>query len=125
MRNQLSLCDNIACYFLARIQMIVFTNGCFDVLHKGHVQLLQKARALGSSLIVAINSDESVRSIKGPGRPVFSGEERGEVLPALNCVDEVRVFDGLTPQRLIEEIQPDVLVKGGDWNEDEIVGADF
>ncbi len=105
--------------------MIVFTNGCFDVLHKGHVQLLQKARALGSSLIVAINSDESVRSIKGPGRPVFSAEDRAEVLLALNCVDEVRVFDEPTPQRLIEEIQPDVLVKGGDWNEDEIVGADF
>jgi D-sedoheptulose 7-phosphate isomerase len=105
--------------------MIVFTNGCFDVLHKGHIQLLQKARALGSRLIVGINSDESVRSIKGPGRPVFRSDDRAEVLLALSCVDEVRVFDELTPQRLIEEIRPDVLVKGGDWNENEIVGADF
>jgi D-sedoheptulose 7-phosphate isomerase len=105
--------------------MIVFTNGCFDILHKGHIQLLQKARALGSKLIVGINSDESVRSIKGHGRPVFTADDRAEMLLALNCVDEVRVFDELTPQRLIEEIEPDVLVKGGDWNEDEIVGGQF
>ena len=105
--------------------MIVFTNGCFDIRHRGHVQLLQKARALGSKLIVGINSDRSVRSIKGPGRPVFSAEDRAEVLLALDCVDEVLVFDGLTPQDLIEEIEPDVLVKGGDWSQDEIVGADF
>lgn len=105
--------------------MIVFTNGCFDVLHKGHVQLLQKARALGSKLIVGINSDESVQSIKGPGRPIFRAEDRAEVLMALNCVDEVRVFDELTPQKLIEEVEPDVLVKGGDWKESEIVGAEF
>jgi D-sedoheptulose 7-phosphate isomerase len=105
--------------------MIVFTNGCFDILHRGHIQLLQKARALGSKLIVGINSDESVRSIKGPGRPVFSADDRAEVLLALNCVDEVRVFEDSTPQRLIEEVEPDVLVKGGDWNENEIVGAEF
>ena len=105
--------------------MIVFTNGCFDVLHRGHIQLLQKARALGSKLIVGINSDRSVRAIKGPGRPIFNADDRAEVLLALNCVDEVLVFDELTPQKLIEEIEPDVLVKGGDWNEDEIVGADF
>lgn len=105
--------------------MIVFTNGCFDILHKGHVQLLQKARALGSRLFVGINSDDSVRSIKGPGRPFYSAADRAEVLMALNCVDEVRVFDELTPQRLIEEIEPDVLVKGGDWKENEIVGAEF
>ena len=105
--------------------MIVFTNGCFDILHRGHIQLLQKARALGSKLIVGINSDRSVRNIKGPGRPVFSAEDRAEVLMALNCVDEVLVFDDLTPQKLIEEVDPEVLVKGGDWNENEIVGADF
>lgn len=105
--------------------MIVFTNGCFDVLHRGHIQLLQKARALGSKLIVGINSDRSVRSIKGPGRPIFSAEDRAEVLMALGCVDEVLIFDELTPQDLIEELEPDVLVKGGDWAEDEIVGSEF
>jgi D-sedoheptulose 7-phosphate isomerase len=105
--------------------MIVFTNGCFDILHKGHVQLLQKARALGSELIVGINSDESVRKIKGPGRPIFSARDRAEVLLALNCVDKVKVFEESTPQRLIEEICPDVLVKGGDWREEEIIGAHF
>ena len=105
--------------------MIVFTNGCFDILHRGHIELLQKARALGSKLIVGINSDSSVRNIKGRGRPVFDSEDRAEVLLALSCVDEVRVFDELTPQRLIEELKPDVLVKGGDWSEEEIVGAEF
>lgn len=105
--------------------MIVFTNGCFDVLHPGHIQLLQKARALGTKLIVGINSDTSVRGIKGPGRPVFRAEDREEILLALNCVDEVKVFDELTPERLIEEVKPDVLVKGGDWKENEIIGADF
>jgi D-sedoheptulose 7-phosphate isomerase len=105
--------------------MIVFTNGCFDILHPGHIRLLQEARALGSKLIVGINSDASVRAIKGPERPLFSAEERATVLSALDCVDEVRVFDELTPERLIEEIEPDILVKGGDWNEDEIIGANF
>ena len=105
--------------------MIVFTNGCFDILHPGHIQLLQKARALGNRLIVGINSDSSVRSIKGVGRPIFSAEERTQVLLALNCVDEVRTFDELTPEKLIEEIKPDVLVKGGDWSEEEIIGSDF
>jgi D-sedoheptulose 7-phosphate isomerase len=104
--------------------MIVFTNGCFDILHPGHIQLLQKARALGTKLIVGINSDESVRSIKGPGRPIFNSHERTEVLLALACVDEVRVFNELTPEDLIEEIRPDVLVKGGDWNQSEIIGAE-
>ena len=105
--------------------MIVFTNGCFDILHPGHIRLLQEARALGSKLIVGINSDASVRAIKGPNRPIFSAKERATVLSALDCVDEVRVFDELTPERMIEEIQPEILVKGGDWNEDEIIGADF
>jgi D-sedoheptulose 7-phosphate isomerase len=105
--------------------MIVFTNGCFDVLHPGHILLLQEARALGSKLIVGINSDRSVRSIKGPGRPLFSAEDRATLLSALACVDEVEIFDELTPERLIEEIKPDILVKGGDWNEDEIIGAEF
>jgi D-sedoheptulose 7-phosphate isomerase len=105
--------------------MIVFTNGCFDILHPGHIQLLQEARALGSKLIVGLNSDRSVRAIKGPGRPVFSAGERAAVLSALACVDEVEIFDELTPETLIEKIEPDILVKGGDWSEDEIIGAEF
>lgn len=105
--------------------MIVFTNGCFDVLHPGHIELLKQARGLGSRLIVGINSDDSVRKIKGAGRPMFSQDERREVLLSLEAVDEVRVFDELTPERLIKEIAPDILVKGGDWNEGEVIGADF
>ncbi|MFT3745252.1 MAG: D-sedoheptulose 7-phosphate isomerase [Pyrinomonadaceae bacterium] len=105
--------------------MIVFTNGCFDILHAGHVDLLKRARALGSRLIVGINSDASVRSIKGPDRPVQSQEARKAVLLGLESVDEVRIFDELTPEKLIHEIKPNVLVKGGDWKPDEIIGADF
>lgn len=105
--------------------MIVFTNGCFDILHAGHVDLLRRARALGSRLIVGINSDASVRSIKGLDRPVQNQEARKAVLLGLESVDEVRIFDELTPEKLIHEIKPDVLVKGGDWKPDEIIGADF
>ena len=104
---------------------IVFTNGCFDLLHPGHIDLLERARALGDRLVVGINSDESVRSIMGPGRPVQTAEARKAVLLALTAVDEVVVFDELTPERIVKEIKPDVLVKGGDWRVEEIVGADF
>ena len=104
---------------------IVFTNGCFDLLHPGHVDLLSRAKALGDRLVVGINSDESVRSIKGPSRPVQTAEARRTVLLALKPVDEVVIFDELTPERVIKEVRPDVLVKGGDWKLDEIVGADF
>lgn len=102
----------------------VFTNGCFDLLHPGHVDLLARARSLGTRLVVGINSDESVRRIKGPGRPVRSEQERAAMLGALRSVDEVRVFNDATPERLIAEIAPDVLVKGGDWPVDQIVGAE-
>ena len=102
---------------------VVFTNGCFDLLHPGHVDLLRRARALGDRLIVGINSDRSVRALKGPRRPVQSEQERVAVLSALRYIDQVIVFDEPTPARLIEEIQPDVLVKGGDWPVDQIVGA--
>lgn len=105
--------------------MIVFTNGCFDVLHAGHVDLLERARALGDRLIVGINSDRSVRSIKGPGRPVQNEEARKAVLLGLRAVDEVVIFDEATPEKLIERLQPDILVKGGDWKIDEIIGADL
>src|ERR1043166_571207 len=107
------------------MEKIVFTNGCFDVLHAGHIDLLSRARSLGTKLIVGLNSDASVRSIKGHGRPINSQDERAEVLRSLRSVDEVLVFDELTPENLIKQIKPDVLVKGGDWKESEIIGADF
>lgn len=103
----------------------VFTNGGFDILHPGHVDLLKRARALGDRLVVGINSDESIRRTKGNGRPIVGQDARKAVLLALESVDEVVIFDELTPQRIIEEIAPDVLVKGGDWPESEIVGADL
>jgi D-sedoheptulose 7-phosphate isomerase len=105
--------------------MIVFTNGCFDILHPGHVDLLERARRLGSKLIVGLNSDASVRAIKGPGRPFIDQEDRKAVLLALSSVDDVIIFDESTPERLIRELKPDILVKGGDWKPNEIIGADF
>src|SRR5688500_2686251 len=104
---------------------VVFTNGCFDLLHPGHIDLLRRARALGTRLIVAINSDESVRKIKGDGRPFINQDDRTALLSALRFVDEVVVFDEATPENLIRTIKPDVLVKGGDWKTSEIIGADF
>ena len=103
---------------------IVFTNGVFDLLHPGHVRYLQKARALGDALIVGLNSDRSVRSNKGPGRPMTPEDERAEILAALACVDAVVVFDEDTPEEIIAALQPDVLVKGADWAADAIVGRD-
>ena len=102
----------------------VFTNGCFDVLHPGHIDLLERARNLGDRLVVGLNSDASVRALKGPGRPLVPQEERALMLRSLRSVDEVIVFDEPTPERLIEELAPDVLVKGGDWPVDRIVGAE-
>ena len=101
---------------------VVFTNGCFDLLHPGHICLLEQARALGDVLVVAINSDASVRGLKGPGRPLVPQAERAEVLAALEAVDCVTVFDEPTPREIIREVLPDVLIKGGDWGENEIVG---
>jgi rfaE bifunctional protein nucleotidyltransferase chain/domain len=103
-------------------QRIVFTNGCFDLLHPGHIRLFEQARALGDALVVAINSDASVRANKGDGRPIMPQEERAEILAALEAVDYVTVFDEPTPQRLIARLVPDVLVKGSDWGPDEVVG---
>jgi rfaE bifunctional protein nucleotidyltransferase chain/domain len=101
---------------------IVFTNGCFDLLHPGHTRYLQAARNLGDRLLVAVNSDRSVREIKGPGRPIFPQDERAEILGALATVDYVTIFDELTPRDLITRVQPQVLVKGADWGPDQIVG---
>lgn len=104
---------------------VVFTNGVFDLLHPGHVRYLKHARSLGDVLIVAVNSDRSVRANKGPGRPINVETERAEVLEALSCVDAVVVFDQETPYDVIAELQPDVLVKGADWAENAIVGRDI
>ena len=104
---------------------VVFTNGVFDLLHPGHLRYLQDARALGDALIVAINSDRSVKANKGPERPINAEQERGELLLALACVDAVTIFDEETPHEVIARIQPDVLVKGADWGPDNIVGRDI
>lgn len=105
---------------------IVFTNGCFDILHRGHVEYLQEAAALGDRLVIGLNSDESVRrQNKGPERPLNDQDSRAKVLTALRLVDAVVIFDQDTPLELIQAIGPDVLVKGGDWTEDKIVGAGY
>ena len=101
---------------------VVFTNGCFDLLHIGHVRYLQEARDLGDALIVGVNSDASVRRLKGPERPLTPEKERAEILAALACVDFVTVFGAATPLQLIRALGPDVLVKGGDWPVHAIVG---
>lgn len=103
---------------------VVFTNGCFDLLHPGHVRYLAAARALGDVLVVGLNGDASVRRLKGPGRPVLRLAERAEVLAGLAAVDHLIVFDEDTPRALVAALGPDVLVKGADWPEDEIVGRD-
>lgn len=103
---------------------VVFTNGCFDLLHPGHIASLEQARSLGDLLVVGINSDASVRQLKGPGRPIFPENERAEILAALECVDAVVIFDDLTPREVIASLLPDILVKGGDWPSDQIVGRE-
>jgi len=112
----------------ARVQgtggTVVFTNGVFDLLHPGHVRYLQAARRLGAVLVVGVNSDRSVRTSKGPERPINPERERAEVLSALGCVDLAVIFDEDTPHALIKRVQPDVLVKGADWGADSIVGRD-
>ena len=103
---------------------LVFTNGVFDILHAGHVRYLETARGFGDALIVAVNADASVRAIKGPSRPINPESERAELLAALGFVDAVVIFDEETPAAIIEELQPDVLVKGADWDAGAIVGRD-
>ena len=102
---------------------VVFTNGCFDLLHKGHVNYLERARRLGTLMIVALNSDASIKRLKGPGRPINSLADRLEVLAAVECVDFVTWFGQDTPLALIRRLRPDYLVKGGDWSPAQIVGA--
>lgn len=109
----------------ARRKRIVFTNGCFDILHVGHVDYLSRARKLGDALIIGLNSDASVRKLKGASRPVNREADRARVLAALECVDLIAVFNEETPEKLIRAVKPDVLVKGGDWKVADIVGSDF
>ncbi len=103
---------------------VVFTNGVFDLLHPGHVRYLSEARAQGDALLVAVNSDRSVRAIKGPERPLTPQADRAEILAALAAVDAVVIFDEDDPHAVISQVQPDVLVKGADWAEDRIIGRD-
>ena len=104
---------------------IVFTNGCFDILHVGHVRYLREAKKLADILVLALNSDASVRAIKGEKRPLVPEDERADIMAALESIDYVILFDDPTPQQLVEYLQPDILVKGGDWAEAAIAGADF
>ncbi len=106
-------------------QKIVFTNGCFDLLHIGHVRYLQEAKRQGDLLVVGVNSDRSVKALKGPQRPIQTENDRAEILAALGCVDFTIIFDEETPEKLIRQIKPNVLVKGGDWKIEQIVGSEF
>jgi D-beta-D-heptose 7-phosphate kinase/D-beta-D-heptose 1-phosphate adenosyltransferase len=108
----------------AKGKRIVFTNGCFDLLHIGHIRYLEKSRALGDILVVGVNSDPSVRNLKGSKRPILPVKERAEILSGLGCVDYITIFDELDPLKLITSLLPHVLVKGGDWTKDQIVGRD-
>ncbi|HXG53397.1 MAG TPA: D-glycero-beta-D-manno-heptose 1-phosphate adenylyltransferase [candidate division Zixibacteria bacterium] len=118
------LCEAVAAARAAG-RKVVFTNGCFDLLHRGHLHVLREAKARGDLLVVGVNSDRSVRGLKGPGRPILSEEERLELIAALEMVDYVVLFDAPDPYDVIAAVRPDVLVKGGDWAESEIVGADI
>jgi rfaE bifunctional protein nucleotidyltransferase chain/domain len=104
---------------------VVFTNGCFDILHRGHVHLLRESKALGDLLIVALNTDSSVKAIKGSNRPLLPQVDRAELIGAMEMVDYVVLFDEADPYWVIEALRPDVLVKGGDWSPDKIIGSDI
>ena len=117
--------DNLNLLFAAmKAKKTVFTNGCFDILHVGHARYLKEAASLGDLLVVGLNTDNSVRNLKGPTRPIVPENERAEMLCHLTVVDAVVLFDEETPLKLIEAINPQVLVKGGDWSVDDIVGSD-
>jgi rfaE bifunctional protein nucleotidyltransferase chain/domain len=122
--NSIAEIESLQRELRAASRKVVFTNGVFDILHAGHVMYLEAARALGDVLVVGMNADDSVRRIKGPERPVNQESDRAHVLAGLRCVDHVVIFHDDTPQSLIETLLPDVLVKGGDYTRDTIVGAD-
>ena len=117
--------DRILAYYRFKDYKIVFTNGCFDIIHYGHISYLLKASEFGDILIVGLNSDDSIRRIKGEKRPIFNQESRSMVLASLLFVSNVVVFNEDTPLKLIEKIRPNILVKGGDYTEDSIIGANF
>lgn len=126
--GQVSKFDSIAkdlASLKSQNKKIVFTNGCFDLLHVGHVRYLQEAKKLGDVLVIGVNSDASVKRLKGPTRPVQIEADRAEILAALGAVDFTVIFTEDTPLKLIEAVKPDILVKGGDWKIDQIVGSDF
>ena len=104
---------------------LVFTNGCFDIIHRGHIELLKYCKTLGDEVIVGLNSDDSVRRLKGETRPINLANDRKAVLEAISCVDKVVVFEEDTPYNLIKNIKPDVIVKGGDYNKENVVGGDL
>jgi len=108
----------------AKGKRVVFTNGCFDLLHIGHVRYLEKAKALGDVLVVGVNSDSSVQKLKGRRRPILPEQERAEILSGLGCVDYVALFDEINPLKLITSLKPNVLVKGGDWTKEQTVGKE-
>lgn len=123
--KELKELKNIIDSFKKRGERVVFTNGCFDILHLGHIEYLEKAGVEGDKLIVAVNSDCSVRRIKENARPIIPEEERATLVAALECVDYVIIFTEPSPLNLIKALKPDVLVKGGDWDKKDIVGKDF
>jgi D-beta-D-heptose 7-phosphate kinase/D-beta-D-heptose 1-phosphate adenosyltransferase len=128
LKNKLKTLDdlsNIISKVKADGRKVIFTNGCFDILHVGHVRYLQAARALGDCLVMAVNSDSSVRGLKGEKRPIVPQGERAELLAALECVDYITIFDEPDPLNVIKSIKPSSLVKGGDWGESQIIGGDF
>ena len=106
-------------------KIVVFTNGCFDLLHRGHIYLLREAKALGDLLVVAINSDQSVKAIKGPTRPILAETDRLELIASMEMVNYVLLFDEPDPYNIISILRPDILVKGGDWSTEEVVGGDL
>jgi D-beta-D-heptose 7-phosphate kinase/D-beta-D-heptose 1-phosphate adenosyltransferase len=103
----------------------IFTNGCFDLFHAGHLKILYKAKQLGDVLHVGINSDDSIKKLKGKSRPIMSQDERFEIIASIKYVDRVYIFDDPTPIRLIEELMPDIIVKGGDWDPEDVVGKEL
>ena len=105
--------------------MIIFTNGCFDILHLGHIELLKYAKSLGDTLVVGLNSDESVKKLKGSTRPINNEQTRKTILESLRFVDSVVIFNEETPIKLIKQIQPDIIVKGGDYKKEDVVGYEF
>ena len=120
-----SALEKIFAMLRSKGKKIVFTNGCFDILHIGHTRYLAKAKALGDILVIGLNSDSSVKAIKESGRPINNEKDRAEILSALIPVDYVTIFSEPTPKELIRKLKPDILVKGGDWHPSDIVGGDF